>query len=475
MKKISFKTLCACFMCAFLCLVSCQKSLPEGYKVNTGDVLYLTDTYVELGGTFEVPEGCEDQVRYGIVLSAFRGVIWADECYAPGKFKVTIDGLRSGSTYRYHAVLRVGSQELTGVEQSFATVSETAIICSEDHIEADFQEQSFIIRIDVANPVPGKVFSATSSDDFIRYLTFDLASNQLYFTLKEHTGTENRHGSISLKYGNLEKEIFITQRFVTNLSANGTANCYIVPKTGDYYFVPTKGNSSQAITGISEVVLLWETFENSYSRPKFTGIKDIRYSGNKVIFSTLDPMGNALIAAKDASGTILWSWHIWMTEKPADQEYRNGAGVMMDRDLGATQAVPSKYMYTTGLLYQWGRKDPFLRSDIEPGMVKSDPKTGTIEYSIQNPTTFITGNEFNGDWFFGTHSDSTDGTRWDPDWGKRIYDPCPPGYMVPLRTVWEKATPGLTWLAPEDRLKGWADVSTGMDLGAKARIPLGSG
>jgi uncharacterized protein (TIGR02145 family) len=160
-----------------------------------------------------------------------------------------------------------------------------------------------------------------------------------------------------------------------------------------------------------------------------------------IVFDVPEPYreGNAVIAAKDANGTILWSWHIWLTDEPEGQVYYNNAGTMMDRNLGATSATPGD-VGALGLLYQWGRKDPFLgsssiSSDVEakstitwPSAVQSNSSNGTIEYAVEHPTTFITYNSNNKDWYY-TGSSSTDNTRWQSS--KTIYDPCPVGWRVP--------------------------------------------
>ncbi len=103
---------------------------------------------------------------------------------------------------------------------------------------------------------------------------------------------------------------------------------------------------------------------------------------------------------KDASGTILWSWHIWLTDKPEDQVYKNNAGTMMDRNLGATSATPGD-VKALGLLYQWGRKDPFLNSSSiscdtrakytlnSLATTSSSASNGTIAYAISHPAVFI--------------------------------------------------------------------------------------
>ena len=38
--------------------------------------------------------------------------------------------------------------------------------------------------------------------------------------------------------------------------------------------------------------------------------------------------GNAVVAAKDAAGNILWSWHLWFTDAPQSQTYYNNAGII---------------------------------------------------------------------------------------------------------------------------------------------------
>ena len=243
-----------------------------------------------------------------------------------------------------------------------------------------------------------------------------------------------------------------------------TANSYIVSDAGTYSFKAFKGNS-QELAGashgnhpagvISDAVVLWETFGTDIAPATGDLIKSVTYRGEDITFQTADTFkeGNAVIAAKDASGKILWSWHIWFTDQPKGQVYYNNAGTMMDRNLGATSATPGD-VGALGLLYQWGRKDPFLGSssiysDLTshstiswPSPVSSDSYKGTIDYTIANPTTFVTYNSINYDWYY-TGSESTDNTRWTTsDKAKSIYDPCPSGWRVPDgggAGVWAKA------------------------------------
>lgn len=131
------------------------------------------------------------------------------------------------------------------------------------------------------------------------------------------------------------------------------------------------------------------------------------------------------------------------------QEYRNNAGVMMDRNLGATSATPGD-VHSLGLLYQWGRKDPFLSGQsissntsvastiTWPSPVYSRNISSSITYATTHPTTYIGRHYNNGDWCY-----PGDNTRWQTsDKAKGLYDPCPVGYRVPdggSNGVWVKA------------------------------------
>ena len=243
--------------------------------------------------------------------------------------------------------------------------------------------------------------------------------------------------------------------FATDLSSSASANCYIISEAGLYKFKPVKGNSNESVGSVASASILWETFGTDTAPELFDLIGGFCYKDGYIAFKTAETFkkGNAAIAAKDAEGNILWSWHIWFTDQPQGQEYYNNAGTMMDRNLGATSATPGD-VGALGLLYQWGRKDSFLGSSpissstlakstiTWPSSVSSDSSNGTIEYAISHPTTYITYNGRNRDWYY-TGSSSTDNTRWTTsDKSKSIYDPCPAGWRVPDggdNGVWSKA------------------------------------
>ncbi len=220
-----------------------------------------------------------------------------------------------------------------------------------------------------------------------------------------------------------------------------TANCYIISESGSYSFPTVEGNGTAYVGDVTSAEVLWESFGTDVVPAKGDLIAKVSYKDKQISFSTPGNFteGNAVIAAKDANGNILWSWHIWLTDKPQDQVYNNNAGVMMDRNIGATSTV-SGDVSALGLLYQWGRKDPFLCSssistDLRAASTLdywstaySSETNGTIAYALAHPTTFIDWNNKNYDWFYSGDS-TTDDTRWQTV--KTIYDPCPAGYRVP--------------------------------------------
>lgn len=224
---------------------------------------------------------------------------------------------------------------------------------------------------------------------------------------------------------------------IVNLSVGGTANSYIVlPAKGIYTFDLVKGNSSESVGAVDTVEVLWETYNNMYEVVAGTVVSSATVENGKAKFEIPENVvpGNALIAAKDADGTILWSWHIWVADFDpvmTQQTYRSGA-VMMDRNLGAVSVKPGS-VESYGFFYQWGRKDPF----VIPGYMTTAPadaivydyydsSNDTIENAVQNPTTVYDDarwNERNELWSTGT--------------SKTIYDPCPVGWKVSDKYAWD--------------------------------------
>lgn len=239
----------------------------------------------------------------------------------------------------------------------------------------------------------------------------------------------------------------------TDLSDGGYANCFIVDKGGDYYF-ETRLVDGTPVDGIVSADWVWST--NDVDPDGL--VKNVEYGDGYISFTAAEGKGNALIAAFDSKGRVLWSWHIWLTEEPSLQTLDSGA-VFMDRNLGAMSASPEEAPLTYGLKYQWGRKDPFYGGaenedagsvfsraeestvfnpalDMKWTAVERNASNGTVEFGIANPVTFIyTEKSENGcDWLV-----TPDDWLWcDEQTGaKTNYDPCPAGYTVAPDGAWE--------------------------------------
>ena len=266
-----------------------------------------------------------------------------------------------------------------------------------------------------------------------------------------------------------------------NLSRLGYANSYMVHMAGTYTF-GTRHVDNTPINNISKVDWLWASKVEGASGNAL--VSDITYKEGEVTFTASDKEGNALLAAFDNAGNIVWSWHIWMTDKPETIDLENnviyqGNGqtdgwYIMDRNLGATDATVGGGYPTFGLYYQWGRKDPFIGStkgervrNSETGnwdviydvlgepltvvntnyaqakweSVKTTKETGTVEFADAHPMRFMYyeegANQANwlGQGNFYKWMDK-DEAMWRP-FQKTNSDPCPPGYQIPRNGAWK--------------------------------------
>ncbi|MBR5883636.1 MAG: fimbrillin family protein, partial [Bacteroidaceae bacterium] len=218
----------------------------------------------------------------------------------------------------------------------------------------------------------------------------------------------------------------------TDLSAEGTANCYLVKAAGNYKFKAVMGNSDATVGNVKKTEVLWESFGTDVRPNVGDLVASVGYKNGYVYFSTPEVFGNgnASIAVRNSKDVILWSWHIWCSEEGwNDHVYANNAGTMMDRNLGATSATPGD-IGAFGLLYQWGRKDPFMGSCAKSGtsFVASTgnwsvaSSSNKRDFAEENPMTFATG------WYGG----SVLGEGWHTSESEKgLHDPCPVGYRVP--------------------------------------------
>lgn len=293
-----------------------------------------------------------------------------------------------------------------------------------------------------------------------------------------------------------------------------TANCFMVAPGGAFCFDPFAYQQdgkvirndilkgwADARSGIVSVKLIWQTKEFGdvgdpvmgivNSTTDHTNVVDVSRVSDEITTNPATDMGqcliyckvapntaggNGLIAAYDASGEILWSWHIWVTNyspsavgdetvlaiNKQKQKYTARLDIdqlpMMDRYLGAQEGftdVPSTELEKSkanGMHYQWGRKDPFAGS-------YTNDRVSSIAIKLNEPTIGLA-NFYNPDGFT-FFPRKTEGHRvsvevacknprityvmkpyWCVDetasWGtgivgelKTVYDPCPQGWRVP--------------------------------------------
>ena len=265
------------------------------------------------------------------------------------------------------------------------------------------------------------------------------------------------------------------------------SNCYVLTQKDTRYYVDVthKGESNERITP-ENVVILWQSDRNVFNYDSydaatgkytfFLGHEDVLDENDKVV-STRTPDCNAVIAALDANGEVLWSWHLWATGSDVEASaIETSVGTFMDRNLGAYHnsdgSMKQDDVYRSyGMYYQWGRKDPFSRpvdykfSANEDKMIygtntlttsykyvdaEDDAEVGTMEYAVKNPMAYILGSSVDGyDWLYGAHK----ADLWSAE-QKSVNDPCPRGWRVPDSSVFEAFD-----IDESEDAAAWGDVS----------------
>ena len=302
-------------------------------------------------------------------------------------------------------------------------------------------------------------------------------------------------------------------------TAMNTANCYLVGAPGSYTFPLVYGNgvkdgapNPDAYTFASGTNIL-ESFVNYQDAPindpyiyndsniqlkdaclvwqdEQNLVDNIELAGDgKSISFDVDRssirQGNAIIAVRDMSGEIVWSWHIWVTDYALDSDlrtisnYQNKEYTLMPVNVGwcdpevltseARSVMVRITQDKTGMsrtftldqaaylsnvpgnnpYFQWGRKDP-MRAGI--GSSKEKPiYTDIPEYAFDRYGTgkVSIGTTIQNPYVFYNHGGSEETSKdWCSTlyfnlWGvtntmvthtvgvKTIYDPSPVGYLLP--------------------------------------------
>lgn len=270
----------------------------------------------------------------------------------------------------------------------------------------------------------------------------------------------------------------------TDLSAAGTANCYVVTAPGVYSFAAdvrgngVSANNDQESKHFEAAIAVGADWSADWLWASAEGLVSnvtLDAASKRIRFEASAQRGNAVLALFDGAQQLVWSWHIWMTDDPSlslvsgsSPQYQ-----FLDRNVGATSTAVDD-VASFGFFYQWGRKDPFIAASapvnpdgaaipegeafqtaLEGACVFNTARTTgwttlrnddaaiatgqSVDYAAAHPMTFITygaqvGTSGVGAWF------NDDNVQYAELWGydfvnhtnlKTMFDPCPPGYKVP--------------------------------------------
>lgn len=192
------------------------------------------------------------------------------------------------------------------------------------------------------------------------------------------------------------------------------ANCYMISKGGVYSFKPSMGKIDEWLfEDIAYAEVLWESYGTDEVITGGDLISHVSYENGRIIFVTAETFreGNAVIAAKDADGNMLWCWHIWMSDQPKTvgvvDRREECTRAVMDRNVGAS-GVHLTECNIFGLYYYNRSNHPF----IGPASLQNhNLAKGTVEWSEfykENPT-------------YGSDAEY---------YKMRTVDPCPAGWEI---------------------------------------------
>lgn len=302
-----------------------------------------------------------------------------------------------------------------------------------------------------------------------------------------------------------------TEKSNYDLSQGGeTANCYVISAPGTYKIPLIIGNARKADGTVNDVCFNNPKPYVTYKGNAITSmwlkehggtptsgslvwsdcgdniVSNLSISGDFLTFTVSADnivQGNAVVAVKDADGIIMWSWHLWFTERDAlstiaftnesnETNYftRDELGLVIQNYKGTSYTVPRRVRVTVTqagsnktaqfqiiqnpynkqdfnyriTLYQFGRKDAFAGvNNYKPGHPTLVRGKTTYQSSIQNPGTFYwerkpLPNDGGTDWCSTNYCNgwAVGNTRTDKDVPtsaivKSVYDPCPAGFKMP--------------------------------------------
>lgn len=295
-----------------------------------------------------------------------------------------------------------------------------------------------------------------------------------------------------------------------NAIKNGSANssAYTYQGSGDSYVLNTMVNhqnsaiSASPISGAHDAVLVWQDAYNLLKDVKLATV-----NGEQMVVFSLNEdfiqQGNIVLAVRNSSGVILWSWHIWVTEHKltdtyALDDYDNSSKkyylashnlgwcdpkktVFMGREGNATftqntsgiqrtmKVVQEEYEWTTtsgnNIYYQFGRKDPilgiknrnegikyhFYTNENYAFRVEESGPVNSIGTSVQNPNVLYLAAKGTNERLWLTENQNYNNLWNNYDMPssetsarnkvvKTVYDPSPVGFVLPPRDAFRIIT-----------------------------------
>ena len=259
-----------------------------------------------------------------------------------------------------------------------------------------------------------------------------------------------------------------------DLSAEETANTYIVSEPGYYSFDATIAGNGKKVSWVAAFAsYAYPEYSARTGLKKFTGdgvevilnqnncVSDVSFEDGRILFKATGAKGNAKLTLTNG-GARVWTWVIWCTDEPSVHAITVDDVVtyhIMDRNLGATSSgsvLPNSIEEVAGLYYQYGNPLGYTWEEFENGVLAQMNGSATMKHALadfpNNPNLNCTVNERGlpngGDyyWFFPYLDGVPDKTLYGKLWGagsmvsedlefgdmtkKTLYDPCPAGYKV---------------------------------------------
>ncbi len=376
-------------------------------KLESLDLFNLDPQFINEGKPLSLPmEGKEDNVTVSEVSGTPENnvTVHVTRMFAKLQVKVSITPanikLRNIAINRIPLVSKIKERTGEGDDKTNYNTGDRGYWYDDFFDESDDVSKTYVMYM--AENMQGRIDNNSEKDEENAPANaFEIGVNVIHTSVDDGSTT---YPTYKVYPGqNMTNDFNIKRNCIYNITVNiehdekvnvPSSNCFIVipgrllafepyyrTETGGGFRIEDYLNPDEESKAIDRVSILWQT-ENAIG-DNTSG--DLVYydSGQKKIYVRTQEgnEGNALIAAYNKAGEIIWSWHIWVTgNDPANltnsiryttyrwdekgiytEEQRVPGYQVMSCNLGALANEPANATDTKpfGLLYQWGRKDPF--------------------------------------------------------------------------------------------------------------------